>query len=332
MTQAFSTSGSSRKLLMLPKAQAWWDRKAMSEWILPCLIKSQSPMRRPGQHAGGYEHWRGSSLDKLADCARKVDEGVLHEIEIALASGVLVNSRNESSHRAARNATCTSTTMRKSRESRELEDERAPLEMEINAEKEARNSAAARLKALQARNINSSPFHQQQRELHGAPIPTCCFDVCSCALGRRLCGNIGANSLSIPEEANLNVYGYGAENNQQFSDFAFNFDFSFLEAGPSDMGHDIAWFNSFMLDANMPYKSSFAGDYICPSSPPRLPPLPSPSPAPKSPVFDSLSLETAAASKKRKTRDEVDPANMIEGSRARKPSTSKVIFHFFAGL
>ncbi|KAJ6530189.1 hypothetical protein B0H19DRAFT_967930, partial [Mycena capillaripes] len=74
-----------------------------------------------------------SSLVEAIESARKVDEGVLHEIEIALASGVLVNSRNESSHRAARNATRTSTTMRKSRESRELEDERAHLEMEINA-------------------------------------------------------------------------------------------------------------------------------------------------------------------------------------------------------
>ncbi|KAJ6580920.1 hypothetical protein B0H19DRAFT_1251198 [Mycena capillaripes] len=45
----------------------------------------------------------------------------------------------------------TSTTIRKSRESRALDDERALPEMEINAEKEVRNASAARLKTLQAR-------------------------------------------------------------------------------------------------------------------------------------------------------------------------------------
>ncbi|KAJ7889374.1 hypothetical protein B0H14DRAFT_3711197 [Mycena olivaceomarginata] len=30
--------------LGVKKVQDWWDHKAMSPWILPCLIKSQSPM------------------------------------------------------------------------------------------------------------------------------------------------------------------------------------------------------------------------------------------------------------------------------------------------
>ena len=79
--------------------------------------------------------------------ARKVDERVAREIEIAIKTGVLVNSRNESSHRLARTTTRQSTTIRKSRESRELTEERARIQMEIDAVKK---NSAARLKELQA--------------------------------------------------------------------------------------------------------------------------------------------------------------------------------------
>jgi hypothetical protein len=59
-----------------------------------------------------------------------------------------VNLHNEAYHRTARNATRHSTTIRKARESHELADERARIELEIETEK---RESAARLKALQTR-------------------------------------------------------------------------------------------------------------------------------------------------------------------------------------
>ena len=80
-----------------------------------------------------------------------MDQDVAREIEIAITSGILVNPRNDSIHRLARNTTRAATTMRKSKESRELADERALLQMEIEAEQEARKASAARLKDLKER-------------------------------------------------------------------------------------------------------------------------------------------------------------------------------------
>ncbi|KAJ7849019.1 hypothetical protein B0H13DRAFT_1906408 [Mycena leptocephala] len=294
------------------------------EWILPCLIKSQSPMsaedcdNTPATTNTGeaQPHWTNSLTDiKLSpveaiESARKVDEGVAREIEIALTSGVL------------------------SRELRELEEELALLEMEINAEKEARNATAARLKALQARKsatrkpaakrrgagtvvvgsnssgrvttrtIPSTPLRSTSNDADDTEPPSpSVASTSATALSATDFAGTSAPMLSIPD---TNVCGYGIENSQQLSDSNFVFDFSFMAPGPSNLGDDIAWLNSLMFDANMPYESSGgpAGDYLAPSSP--------------VPVFDPLSVETATASKKRKTRDEVDPENMIEGPRARK--------------
>ncbi|KAJ7799947.1 hypothetical protein B0H13DRAFT_2390684 [Mycena leptocephala] len=138
--------------LGVKKIQDWWDHKAMSAWILPCLIKSQSPMSAedwdstPSTTNTGeaQHHWTNSqtgvklSLVEAIESARKLDERVAHEIELSIQSGILVNSHNEAYHRTARNATRHSTTIRKARESHEL------------AEAEKRESAA-RLKALQTR-------------------------------------------------------------------------------------------------------------------------------------------------------------------------------------
>ncbi|KAJ7732490.1 hypothetical protein B0H14DRAFT_2639822 [Mycena olivaceomarginata] len=92
-------------ILKEPKVQAWWDHKVMSKRILPCLIKSQSPMstedwdNTPVTASTGeaQHHWTGSrtgiklSLVEAIESARKVDEP--REIEIALKSGVLMTQR-----------------------------------------------------------------------------------------------------------------------------------------------------------------------------------------------------------------------------------------------
>ncbi|KAJ7472538.1 hypothetical protein FB451DRAFT_1398751 [Mycena latifolia] len=85
------------------------DHKAMSPWILSCLIKSQSPMKL--------------SLVEAIESARLVDEHIADSIANSIKTGVLVHSQNDSYHCRARNATHQSTTIRKSRESHALADD-----------------------------------------------------------------------------------------------------------------------------------------------------------------------------------------------------------------
>ncbi|KAJ6582223.1 hypothetical protein B0H19DRAFT_1061662 [Mycena capillaripes] len=112
---------------------------------VPQQVSVTDERRRPRQHSSDYEHQQGStnlltsiklSLVEAIESVRKADEGVAPRAMSRLI--------------AACNMTRKSTTMRKFRKSRELEEERDVLEMETNAEKEARNAAAAHLKALQA--------------------------------------------------------------------------------------------------------------------------------------------------------------------------------------
>ncbi|KAJ7458041.1 hypothetical protein B0H11DRAFT_2062428, partial [Mycena galericulata] len=151
--------------LGVKKIQDWWDHKEMSSWILPCLVKSQSRMSaedwdntpattNTGEAQHHYTNSRTGtklSLVEAMESGHKLDEGVVREIDISIKSGVLVNPRNESYHRRFRNTTRESTTIRKSRESRALADERAQIQLEIDAEKLAQKESSARLKALQAR-------------------------------------------------------------------------------------------------------------------------------------------------------------------------------------
>ncbi|KAJ7022515.1 hypothetical protein C8F04DRAFT_1310756 [Mycena alexandri] len=137
--------------LGVKKIQDWWDHKAMSTWLLPCLVKSQSPMstedwdNTPATTNTGeaQHHWTNTctgiklSLVEAIESARKVDEGVVCEIKLSRNSGILVNDHNESYHHRAWNSTRQSTTMHKSHESREHADEQAQLQAEIDAEKAA---------------------------------------------------------------------------------------------------------------------------------------------------------------------------------------------------
>ncbi|KAJ7181385.1 hypothetical protein C8R43DRAFT_969056 [Mycena crocata] len=136
----------------------WWDHKALSAWILPCLVKSQSPMSADnwentpattntgeGQHAWTNSH-TGTGL--TLSSARKLDEEVARDIEIAINSGVLRNSNNESSHRGARNTTRASTTMRKAHEANEVEEERARLAAKMASIQDSRKELATEYKAL----------------------------------------------------------------------------------------------------------------------------------------------------------------------------------------
>ncbi|KAJ7204523.1 hypothetical protein C8J57DRAFT_1259340 [Mycena rebaudengoi] len=98
-------------------------------------------------------HWTKSRtggklfLVEAIQSGRKLDESVAHEIEISIK--VLVNSHNESSQHCARNLTRQSTTIRKSRDSHALADERARIQLEIDIRKEEKKRLDARVKELQ---------------------------------------------------------------------------------------------------------------------------------------------------------------------------------------
>ncbi|KAJ7133073.1 hypothetical protein C8R44DRAFT_730271 [Mycena epipterygia] len=142
--------------LGVKKIQDWWDHKAMSPWILPCLIKSQSPIstedcdNTPVTTNTGLNTGVKLSVVEAIESGRKLDEWVVRGIKTSIQTGILVNSQNESSHRVARNATQQSTTMRKAHECHEQADERYRLQSEIEALQDSQKRGSVQLKALKA--------------------------------------------------------------------------------------------------------------------------------------------------------------------------------------
>ncbi|KAJ6612598.1 hypothetical protein B0H10DRAFT_1952165 [Mycena sp. CBHHK59/15] len=158
--------------LRVKKIHDWWDHKAMSAWILPSLVKSQSPMstedwdKTPSTTNTGeaQHHWTNSctgiklSLVEAIDMARKVDKEVVREIETSLKSGVLLNGQNEAYHHMACSSQRQSSVMCKAHKSNELYQECTRIESEIEAAKETRKQSVAQLKTLSAelKSVNSS--------------------------------------------------------------------------------------------------------------------------------------------------------------------------------
>ncbi|KAJ6600905.1 hypothetical protein B0H10DRAFT_1923681 [Mycena sp. CBHHK59/15] len=150
--------------LGVKKIHDWWAHKEMSDWIVPCLVKSQSQIfpdhwdRTPATTNTGeaQHHWTNSltgiqlSPVEAIESARRVDQGVVNEVRASTITGVLSNSNNEMFHRMSRNVQRQSTAARKSRESEELGDIKAQLKAKISDQKAFRKQSSATEKALQA--------------------------------------------------------------------------------------------------------------------------------------------------------------------------------------
>ncbi|KAF7326552.1 hypothetical protein MVEN_02608400 [Mycena venus] len=105
------------KGLGVKKIQDWWAHKEMSDWIIPCLVKSQSNIHpadwdsTPATTNTGetQHHWTNTmtginlSLVEAIESARELDENTAREIEASLNNGILANSQNEAYHRMSRN-------------------------------------------------------------------------------------------------------------------------------------------------------------------------------------------------------------------------------------
>ncbi|KAJ7495018.1 hypothetical protein FB451DRAFT_1019860 [Mycena latifolia] len=104
------------KSLKVKKIQDWCDHKEMSDWIIPCLVRSQSNIRpedwdsTPATTNTGetQHHWTNSmtgitlTLVEAIECARELDENTAREIQTSLKNGILANSQNEAYHRLSR--------------------------------------------------------------------------------------------------------------------------------------------------------------------------------------------------------------------------------------
>ncbi|KAJ6574016.1 hypothetical protein B0H10DRAFT_1696492, partial [Mycena sp. CBHHK59/15] len=144
--------------LKIPQITNWWKHKEISDFIIPCLIKSQSRLSaevwdstpsttntNEAQH-----HWTNSltgiklSPVEALEIRRKVDQNVADQIKMSLETGILSNPNNEISHRLARNSQRQSAVARKSHESREVADLTKQLQLQIEPSAVQRLSSTIR--------------------------------------------------------------------------------------------------------------------------------------------------------------------------------------------
>ncbi|KAJ7712276.1 hypothetical protein B0H16DRAFT_1342718, partial [Mycena metata] len=142
----------------------WWAHKEMSDWILPCLVKSQSRIlpehwdSTPATTNTGeaQHHWTNTqtgiklSLVEGIESARSVDWRVVEEVKSSMTTGILPNRNNEMSQCLHRNTTRQSTAARHARESDEQGKQEAELKSQIAALKSGRKEASAAEKLLTA--------------------------------------------------------------------------------------------------------------------------------------------------------------------------------------
>ncbi|KAJ7279610.1 hypothetical protein C8J57DRAFT_1125379 [Mycena rebaudengoi] len=94
----------------------WWAHKEMSDWILPCLVKSQSNIlpqdwdSTPATTNTGetQHHWMNSiagiklPLIEAIKSAHELDERTALKIQSSMNSGIISNPQNEAIYRASR--------------------------------------------------------------------------------------------------------------------------------------------------------------------------------------------------------------------------------------
>ncbi|KAJ7225152.1 hypothetical protein C8J57DRAFT_1590385, partial [Mycena rebaudengoi] len=134
----------------------------MSDWILPCLVKSQSNIlpqdwdSTPATTNTGetQHHWTNSitgiklPLVEAIESARELDERTALEIQSSMNSGILSNPQNEAIHRASRSLQRQTKASQKVQESNALTHLQKDLTFEIAELQESRRQLAAKEKAV----------------------------------------------------------------------------------------------------------------------------------------------------------------------------------------
>ncbi|KAJ7111160.1 hypothetical protein C8R43DRAFT_904091, partial [Mycena crocata] len=148
--------------LGIKKIKDWWDHKALSEWIIPCLIESQSGISpeswrsTPATTNTGesQHHWTNSitgtnlSLVEAIEKARELDEDTARQVESSMKTGILANPQNEAYHRTARSLQRQSKTAQKVRDSDELTEFQKQTNSNITTVQEKRRLLLAEAKSL----------------------------------------------------------------------------------------------------------------------------------------------------------------------------------------
>ncbi|KAJ6549308.1 hypothetical protein DFH09DRAFT_1502776 [Mycena vulgaris] len=148
--------------LGIKKIQDWWSHKEMSDWIIPCLVKSQSLIPADDWEAtpattntGESQHAWTNSLTGIKltpveaiESAWKPDETVAREIQANMNTGIVANNQNDAYHRTGRNLQRSSKAAQKARDSHELTDLSKGITAEIADLKEIRRRSSAKEKAL----------------------------------------------------------------------------------------------------------------------------------------------------------------------------------------
>ncbi|KAJ6602957.1 hypothetical protein B0H10DRAFT_2230061 [Mycena sp. CBHHK59/15] len=119
--------------LGIKKITDWWKHKEINDWIIPCLIKSQSNISADDWDATpsttntneAQHHWTNSHTGtklppvEALESRRKLDLNTAQEIEMSLRTGILSNPNNDISHRMSRNSRRQAATAEKEQESRD---------------------------------------------------------------------------------------------------------------------------------------------------------------------------------------------------------------------
>ncbi|KAJ7138486.1 hypothetical protein C8R43DRAFT_1109764 [Mycena crocata] len=150
--------------LGIKKIKDWWDHKGMHAWIIPCLVKSQSPLgadvwdRTPSttNTNEGQHHWTNTLTGIKLTCveaiesARVVDQNTASEIETSMQTGILTNVNNDVANRMARSMQRQSAVARKSRESRAQSEAEKRITAELVEINDNQQKFKARSKDLNA--------------------------------------------------------------------------------------------------------------------------------------------------------------------------------------
>ncbi|KAJ6601546.1 hypothetical protein B0H10DRAFT_2318717, partial [Mycena sp. CBHHK59/15] len=157
--------------LSVKKIQDWWAHKEMGDWIIPCLVKSQSNIRpedwdsTPATTNTGeaQHHWTNSLTGIKLTLVEGIERHVVKEIDISKESGVLLNSSNEMFHRLGRSSQRQSHAAKKSRESTQASERVAELRATIEAKKAEVKASEAELKSLRGASSRSTNTESRKK-------------------------------------------------------------------------------------------------------------------------------------------------------------------------
>ncbi|KAJ6456874.1 hypothetical protein C8R45DRAFT_1184944 [Mycena sanguinolenta] len=327
--------------LGVKKIQDWWDHKAMSAWILPCLIKSQSPM--------SSENWdkTPSTTNTGEDERAQIQMEIEVEQEIRNASAVRLKELKARKSAARTTLPVTNHRGRRTVVIGSSSSGRVTTRMIASSPLRPNNS--------QEEPLAESPSPAVSTSAPLAPvnwaIPPLVASTSAPPVPMNWVTPLPVASTSVPlvpmnwatpspffqTDSSMSAAGavadYDMNSNQYFPNTHSNFDFNTFNnhnvgndpAWPG-VRNDLAWLDSLTFNP-VPAASNaedhtpiFGGDtaqFFTESSSPQLPPIPrSPSPPAISTIIEPSSDSTT--SKKRKTRDEVDPTNVVQGTRTRK--------------